>query len=225
VHRERPLDFWLTIATVIALLVPIWGILLEPSMLIRVPVYLLVIGIPAGALVIGVLIYAEIQNRVLLNRFLTGYLAGFAGSLVVYICLLIGRVLGLAPDLVGTLGKMMLGVPLNHSATTGILAAGFIYHFLMNGSAWGAIYGLVFGKAPWWFGAFYGLGIAAILLVSPSFYRFGFQAAGSGKGAAILISIVVVHLAYGSTIGLIVRKYVFPEVGVEGAKAIKPTYA
>ncbi len=46
-HREKPLDFWLTIAVIISLFVPIWGVLLAPSRHISVPLYLRIAGVPA----------------------------------------------------------------------------------------------------------------------------------------------------------------------------------
>jgi hypothetical protein len=224
-HRERPLDFWLTMATIGALFIPIWGILLEPSGLISVPRYLLYVGIPALLLVVAVLIYAGLFNRVLLNRFVIGYIAGFIGSSAVHILLLAGRVLHLAPDLTGILGKMMLGIPLDAPTTTTIVIIGLIYHYMLNGAAWGAAYALAFGKTLWWIGVLFGLGIVAVLLISPAFQRFGFEEVGEGRGAIVLISLVFAHVVYGGLIGFIVKKYVFPEVGIEGVKAIKPTYA
>lgn len=224
-HRETRLDFWLTVITVAALFVPIWGILLEPSHLIRVPDYLLYLGIPAFLFVVVVLVYGRLRNRVLLNRFIVGYAAGFIGSFLVHVFLLAGLLAGLAPDLIGVLGKMMLGRPLDVPVTGSIIAAGVVYHYLLNGAAWGAVYALMFGKTSWWTGLFYGLAIAAVLMISPSFYLIGFQKAGPHFGALILLAIVAVHLIYGGVIGLIVFKFVFPEVGIEGAKAVKPTYA
>jgi hypothetical protein len=180
--------------------------------------------VPALFLVVIVLIYGRMRNRVLLNRFLIGYIGGFLGSLAVLLIMLPGMLIGITPDLTGTLGKMMLGVPLNQPTTPATLAAGAVYHFFLNGAAWGAAYALLFGKSPWWFGTLYGLGVQAVLMVSPSFYFLGFSRIPMQYGAVILVLLTAAHLAYGTIIGYVVYKHVFPEMGVEGSKAIRPTY-
>lgn len=223
-HREEPLDFWLTVATVVALFVPIWGLLLAPSRLISVPMYLLVIGIPALLLVTGVLIYGRLRNKVLLNRFLVGYAGGIAGTLVIHVFLLAGVLMGVMPSLVYTLGNVALGRGFTETASTWALVMGLVYHYMLNGAAWGAVYGLLFGKARWWYGMFFGAAIWAVLMVSPVFYSLNFPRVSPATGLAVIAGMLVAHLFYGGVIGYVVYRYAYPEVGVEGSKAVRPSY-
>lgn len=223
-HREIPLDFWLTVATVAALFVPIWGVLLAPSGLISVPWYLIVVGGVALLVVIGTMIYAKLRNRVLLNRFLVGYAGGLVGTAVIHAFMLGGIALNLMPNLIYAIGNLALGHGLTETRSTGALVMGLAYHYIMNGGAWGAVYALLFGKAKWWYGIFYGTAVWAILMVSPVFYALEFPRAAIELGPLLILMMLIAHLFYGGVIGYIVYRFVFPEVGVEGAKAVRPVY-
>ncbi len=222
-HRERVFDFWLTAAVTVALFIPIWGVLLRPTGLIRLPIYLLYLGVPALAVVLGALIYGARRNRVLLNRFLVGYAGGFTAT-AIFTLLTVGAGPWLdTPNVAVALGQWVLERPLTAPVTPAVIAVGMAYHFLLNGAAWGAAYALLFGKAPWWLGLLFGFFIWAVLVLSPPFYQWGL--AGAASGAWLLIALLLVHFVYGGIVGYIVYRWVFPEVGMEGIKAIRPLYA
>jgi hypothetical protein len=223
-HRETPLDFWLSVGTIISLFVPIWGVLLAPSGLISVPEYLLIIGGVALLIIIVTLVYAKLKNRVFLNRFATGYLGGLIGTGVIHIFLYIGIATGMIPNLIYVLGNLALGRGIQETPSTGALVMGLVYHYLLNGAAWGAAYGLLIGKGRWWYGAFYGMGIWAVLMISPTFYALKITTPGPILGLFLVAMLLVAHLCYGSVIGYIVYRFTFPEVGIEGSKAMRPAY-
>jgi len=224
-HRETPLDFWLTIATVVSLFVPVWGVLLAPTEMVAIPKYLLSVGGAALLVVVGALVYGRMRNRVLLNRFLTGYLGGLVGAGIIHVFVILGVLLGMMPNLVYQLGNVALGHGLRDTPGAGVLAVGMIYHYLLNGAAWGAAYGLLLGKVRWWYGLFFGVGVWAVLTVSPAFYALSFPARAHSFGAVVLLGMLVAHLIYGSAIGYCVYRLAFPEVGTEGSKAVRPAYA
>lgn len=223
-HRETPLDYWLTVATVVSLFVPVWGILLAPSRLVAVPTYLLTIGSAAVLVVIGTLVYAWRRNRVLLNRFVVGYCGGLAGTAVIHAFIAVGFLLHLTPSLIITLGNVALGRDIGTPASALTVVIGLIYHYVLNGAAWGAAYALVLGKERWWYGAFFGMGIWAVLMVSPVFNAMQMGPLNAAYGPMIIVISLFAHLIYGGTIGFIVNRYVFPEVGMEGSKAVRPAY-
>lgn len=221
-HRERVIDFWLTVAAVVALFVPIWGVLLRPTGLISVPRYLLTLGLPALAVIAGVLVYGAMRNRVLLNRFLIGYAGGLAATAAFTLLIVIaGRWMD-APSVPAALGQWALGRPLTAPVTTTVMAVGLAYHFLLNGAAWGAAYALLFGKAPWWLGLLFGFFVWSVLVLSPPFYGWGM--AGAASGAWLLVGLLLVHFVYGGVLGYVVYRWVFPEIGMEGIKAVRPLY-
>ena len=222
-HRESVADFWVTAATVVALFVPIWGVLLQPSGMIRLPAYLLWLGVPALLVVAGALAYAGRRNRVLLNRFLVGYAAGFVGTAAITLLMLAGSVMVQMPGIPAVLGNSVLGRPPAAPAPPASLAIGMAYPVLLNGSAWGAAYALLLGKAPWWQGVLFGFLIWAVLVLSPPFYSWGFpRAAGGGW---MLAALLAAHFVYGGVVGGVVARWVFPEIGMEGMKAVRPMYA
>lgn len=223
-HRETPIDFWITVAVVISLFVPIWGVLLAPSQLINAPLYLAIVGGIAFLIVVGALIYGEYHNRVFVNRFLYGYLGGLIGTAIVHVFMEIGTAMDLMPSMINALGNLALGRGLQDQPSTLAYITGTAYHYLLNGAAWGAVYALIIGKARWWYGVFYGIGIWAILMVSPVFYALDFPQAAAGRGPLLIILMLIAHLLYGGAIGYTVYRFAFPEVGVEGSKAIRPIY-
>ena len=163
------------------------------------------------------------RNRVLLNRFLVGYAAGLAGTAAISLFMLAAeRLLG-TPSLIANLGNATLGRPPYAPPTVASLAVGAAYHFLLNGAAWGAAYALLFGKAPWWLGLLFGFFIWSVLVLSPPFYRWGFP--GAAGGVLLLASLLLAHFVYGGVVGAVTQRWVFPEVGMEGVKAIRPLYA
>ncbi|MBI3945220.1 MAG: hypothetical protein HY321_04825 [Armatimonadetes bacterium] len=222
-HRERATDFWVSLATVVALFAPIWGVLLQPSGLIRLPLYLLYLGLPALAVVVGALVYGARRNRVLLNRFLVGYAAGAIGTLAITLLMVLGERAMAMPSIVVALGNRVLGRPPSAPASAAVVAVGTLYHFGLNGAAWGAAYALLFGKVPWWQGILFGFFVWAVLVLSPPFYAWGFPAMAPGPLALALL--LLAHFAYGGLVGLLVYRWVFPEVGMEGMKAVRPLYA
>lgn len=224
-HRETPLDFWLTVATIASLFVPVWGVLLAPTKLINIPLYLVIVGGAAFVVVAGTLVYAKYKNRILLNRFLLGYLGGLAGTAVIHIFMAAGIALHLMPNLVYVLGNLALGRGMVATPSSAALLLGIAYHYLLNGAAWGAVYALLVGKGKWWFGAFYGAAIWAALMVSPVFYALNLPKLALGRGPLLIVMMLIAHLVYGGIIGYIVYRYVYPEVGIEGSKAIRPTYS
>lgn len=222
-HREQTVDFWVTLALVVALFVPIWGVLLQPTGLIRLSSYLLYLGVPALLIVVGGLIYGARRNRVLLNRLLIGYAAGAAGTAVITLFMLVGQWLLGLPSIFGALGNSVFGRPPNAALTAPVLVIGLAYHFLLNGAAWGAAYALLFGKAPWWVGILFGCFVWAVLVLSPPFYRWGFPEAAAGPLALALL--LLAHVVFGGVLGGVVQRWVFPEIGMEGMKAVRPIYA
>jgi len=223
-HRETPLDFWLTVAVVISLFVPIWGVLLAPTRLISVPSYLLFIGSTAFLVIMGVLIYGKLKNRVLLNRFLIGYIGGLIGTAALHVFLIAGSILELTPSLVYSLGNLVLGRGLQETHSENALIIGIGYHYLLNGAAWGAAYALLAGKAKWWYGLFFGLAVWAVFMASPVFYALELPRNAIRYGPLVITLMLIAHLFYGGAVGYIVYRFVFPEVGIEGAKAVRPTY-
>jgi hypothetical protein len=224
IHTQTPLDFWLSVGTIIALFVPIWGVLLAPSRLISVPEYLIIAGGIALLMIIVTLVYAKMNNRILLNRFIIGYIGGLVGTGVIHIFLQIVVITGMGPNLIYVLGNLALGRGLQETPSTSALVMGLIYHYLLNGAAWGAAYGILIGKGRWWLGAFYGMGVWAVLMISPAFYALRFSAPEPIFGLLLIAFLLIGHLCYGGTIGYIVYRYAFPEVGMEGSKAMRPAY-
>lgn len=224
-HRETPLDFWLTVATVISLFVPIWGVLLAPTKLISIPMYLIVVGGMALLIVIGTLIYAKHRNLVLLNRFLIGYIGGLLGTTVIMLLVMGGVALKLMPNMLYGLGNLALGNGLTDAPSTQAAIAGITYHFLLNGAAWGAAYALIIGKARWWYGVFFGMAVWAAFMVSPVFFVLKFPPKAYEYGAILVLMMLIAHLFYGGIIGYMVYRFAYPEVGIEGSKAIRPIYS
>lgn len=224
-HRETPLDFWLTVVVIGSLFVPIWGVLLAPTKLISIPMYLAIIGGAALVVVVATLIYAHYRNRVLLNRFVVGYLGGIVGTAVIHIFMIAGIALGMMPNLIYVLGNLALGHGMVATPSIHALTMGLVYHYLLDGAAWGAVYALVIGKAHWWYGAFFGTAVWAALMVSPVFYALRLPELAAQRGALLIAMMLVAHFVYGGIIGYAVYRFVYPEVGIEGAKAIRPAYS
>lgn len=188
-HRETPLDFWLTVAVVVSLFVPIWGVLLAPTRLINVPRYLM-----------------------------------FIGSAALHVFLIAGSMLELTPNLVYSLGNLTLGHGLQETPSESALIIGIGYHYLLNGAAWGAAYALLAGKAKWWYGLFFGMAVWSVFMVSPVFYALELPRNAIRYGPFAITLMLIGHLFYGGTVGYLVYRFVFPEAGIEGAKAVRPTY-
>jgi hypothetical protein len=192
--------------------------------MIRVPAYLLFVGGAAIVVVIGTLIYARYKNHVLLNRFLVGYAGGLAGTAVIHLFLAAGIALRLTPNVIYALGNLSLGRGMQLTPSTSALAMGLVYHYLLDGAAWGAAYALLVGKARWWYGVFFGIGVWAALVISPVFSALNFPKTAHELGPLLILMLLIAHMFYGGVIGYIVYRFVYPEVGVEGAKAVRPAY-
>lgn len=143
----------------------------------------------------------------LANRIGAGLIAGF-------IAILIGgepvRLLGVAlggfpTDMPNTFGKWILG---QMETNTTVVLTGAFYHVLLNGSTFGLMYALLFGKTPWAWGILWLLFFELGMMIGPPvlvmFGPFGVHGAWPG----LFLASFAVHISAGVVLGLLAQRWI-----------------
>ncbi len=162
--------------------------------------------LPALVTMGGVVLAVKFRHhRQLLNRIVTGAIAGALATLALELIRQIsfaqGWMPGDMPRLIGVLitDRFMLGP----SALSDFM--GYAYHFI-NGAAFGVIFSVTFGKKPIWASLLWGQFIGLGLLISPVVDSMGIGFMGS-EMPSMPITVVVAHLAWGLAFGLINHRW------------------
>lgn len=137
----------------------------------------------------------------------------FAGALAT-VPLEIVRLLGFHFDFMpGNLPRLMGVLLLDRFALGPSMAsdiAGWAYHF-WNGAAFGIIYLVLFGTRRRWPGALYGVGIGLGFMVSPVVISMGVGYFGLQFSYGFPVTVLLAHLAFGTTLGVLARRFIGPE--------------
>lgn len=123
-------------------------------------------------------------------------LAGFAGTVVLSVLMLLKGVMGLMPqlDIIKMLAAMM---------GSG-LAMGWIAHFMIGAVVWGIAYALLYrvlpSGTPWVKGVIFGIGawFMMMIVVMP---MAGAGIFGLNFGMVAPVMTLVLHIIYGATLG------------------------
>ncbi len=91
--------------------------------------------------------------------------------------------------------------------------AGWAYHF-WNGAAFGIIYALVFGTRRTWLGAIYGVALGIGFMLSPVVSSLGVGFLGLQFSYGFPITVLLAHLAFGWTLGLLSYKFLGPRTSL-----------
>jgi hypothetical protein len=167
---------------------------------VRMPFFINFVGLPAIILMITLGLYAWNRRLPFWRRFSAGVVAGAVGLLaydLVRLAVYSSGLLDYYPfHAIPILGSLITGLP--PSAPSSIFA-GWLYH-TWNGFSFALIYALLAGPARWWWGVAWAMLLETGMLLSyPSFLAI--QAS-----ATFVIVSVVGHIAYGTVLGLTVRR-------------------
>lgn len=171
-------------------------------------VYVWAVWLPSLVALVLVALYSRRHLPALANRIGAGLGAGALATFVLNFFRQLGVLHGWLPvDSPILFGKMILG-PQAQGPT--LLLVGLIYHFL-NGASFGAFYTLVWGRAHWMWGVFWGLllelGMMTLPPMAPVFGPFGNR---TGSPAYFVITLIA-HLGFGIALGLLARRWVREE--------------
>lgn len=162
--------------------------------------YLGLVLLPALVMLVGGVIWAALAYPRLANLVLAGAVAGVLSTLALDAVRLTGYRIGWMPaNMPNTFGRMILGP----QAMAGrVKMVGFAYHVL-NGIGFGLLYALLFGNAPWWWGAVFAIMIAVLMGVSPPVLMSGSGIMMLRKGMGPMLVMVMAHLAMGALLGVV----------------------
>jgi hypothetical protein len=91
--------------------------------------------------------------------------------------------------------------------------AGWTYHF-WNGSAFGILYVIVFGTRRRWIGAIYGAALGIGFMLSPVVTSLGVGDFGLQFSFGFPITVLLAHLAFGWTLGLLAQRLLGPRASL-----------
>jgi hypothetical protein len=135
-------------------------------------------------------------------------LSGAAAGALATVSLEVVRLLGFHFDFMpGNLPRLMGVLLLDRFAEGPSLlsdVAGWAYHF-WNGAAFGIIYTVVFGSKRRWVGALYGVALGVGFMLSPVVTALGVGALGLQFSYGFPITVVLAHLAFGWTLGVLAQ--------------------
>jgi len=193
----------LTLLALMAASVSIVALLLHVAGWLPMHFLINVLAAPSVALLVTVTVIAHrIDERIVVNRLVTGAWAGLVATLAydgLRYLLIAAGLLSYDPFASHPLfGRLITGYP---AETVTAIVVGWLYHF-WNGVGFGIIYSLIAGPAHW----YYALGWAMFLEVGwltamPSLLQFKL----SPEFLAVSVS---GHAAYGIVLGLLTQRYV-----------------
>jgi len=163
--------------------------------------------IPSVILLLVVLaVAAKRQQRRLVNRMVAGGVAGGLATIALEIVRVTGFHLGQMPGSMPQLAGVLLLDQFMVGPTVWSNIAGWTYHY-WNGIAFGLIFAVVFGRKPLWVALGYGVFMAIGFLVSPAVTALGVGFMGKNM-PGMPVTVVLAHLAYATTLWLLVRRWV-----------------
>jgi hypothetical protein len=143
------------------------------------------------------------SHRAISRTIVLGAAAGIVATLPLEAVRLIGFHYGYMP---GNLPRLM-GVLLLDRFAAGPSplsdVAGWAYHF-WNGASFGILFVAIFGTRRRWLAAWYGVFIGVGFLLSPVVASLGVGFLGLEFSPGFPITVLAAHLAFGSTLGLLV---------------------
>ena len=159
----------------------------------------------AAIALVAIMVRARGSYQPFFNRFLVGITSGLVATLVYDASRwLLRSAFSISFDPFGAhpvFGKLMLGIP--ETEPTAIVS-GWIYHFY-NGIAFGLMYALIAGPAPWPWAVAWSFALELAMMASyPEL--MGVRLADPG----FLFLSISGHLLWGITLGVMVQRYAAP---------------
>lgn len=162
--------------------------------------------IPSIAVIILIFIINHFIDLKELNfQIRNGIIAGLTGTIGLEIVREIGFHFGGMPgDMPKLLGVLLLNqFALGPDTISNI--AGWSYHF-WDGTTFGIIYSILFGKGKFWLGIMYALLIGVGFMMSPAVVAMGVGHFGVNFGIGFPITVILAHLAFGSILGWVIYR-------------------
>lgn len=139
-----------------------------------------------------------------------GALAGAIATGALEVVRIAGFHLGYMP---GSMPELMGVLLLNRFALGPNVAsnlAGWAYHF-WNGAAFGIIYVLLIGTRRAWAGTVFGVAVGVGFMLSPVVQSLGVGYFGLDFSIGFPIVVTLAHVAFGTALGLLARRFVGPQ--------------
>lgn len=203
--RWNPATGLATLAAAALCLIPALGALAAWHMTAEMGSVMRFAILPGLLLLGAVEAYLVRRHPLLFNRLA----AGLAGGLVATVAMDLVRLPAIyafhaMPDVVPQVGQLILGETLGIAPTTGAVALGYAFSYLLVGALLGAAYSLVLGKARWQRGLAAGLGLGLGFA-----FLYHFQLMVVAMGFSLLpavIATVASAAVFGLVLGLVVER-------------------
>lgn len=161
--------------------------------------------LPAVSGLVGLSLLLKTSQRAISKAVVLGGAAGILATLPLEAVRLLGFHYGYMP---GNLPRLMGVLLLNRFAEGPSLAsdiAGWAYHF-WNGASFGILFVVLFGARRRWLAPVYGILIGIGFMLSPVVVSLGVGFFGLEFSRGFPATVLAAHLAFGGTLGLLVRK-------------------
>lgn len=192
VWQDSTMRLGLLVLTALAFL-PLFALFGPALGLVSVETYELALVLPVLVAVVATGVVAAWRYPPLLKRMLAGLWAGVLGVVVYDLAYMVAAAAGYTQSLV----PLWTGVGGSESALGGLF-----HHWVTFGALWGMAYGLVAGKARWFYGAIFGLALWANVATFALFVPFGgpFVPGATATAMAILLA---GFCLFGAVVGLV----------------------
>lgn len=190
-------DIGLLILALVAAAGSIAALLLDWAGWIEMPYTISFATLPGLVFLVALAVWARRANRdLLLNRLVTGTVAGFLGLVAYDVVRWLAQVV-LPVDFDAFRAFQIFGTLMTDRGDDSrlALAAGWAYH-ITNGLTFGIVYALLAGPARWWWGLIWGATLEfAMMIVYPSLMN------PRSISDFVIIS-VIGHAVFGTVVGL-----------------------